>query len=238
MKICLVFPHGLGDVVMFLPVLDKLRRTYPDTTFHLKTKRGLEELSDCDETVVYDLAFWLDYYVATAMTDDTKNTLCCRYELGIEPPPDDRPRAVGGFRSPWVGIGCTSLCNGRSYSPTAFEARELNEGVIEAGFIPVDMAMSCYGHPFDERSPIACDLRKIPGTYVKLAGAIERCYAFIGTFTGSYHVAQALLPGRTLLLCPRAGEWRRLYKRAPVHVNMRDITKDRIKDWLLSLPEM
>ena len=237
MKICLVFPHGLGDVVMFLPVLHKVRRTWPGTLFHLMTKKGLEELQDADESIEYDLAFHLDYYMTTASTDDTKTTLCCKYELGIEPPLDEMPIAPKGFRSPWVGIGCTSLCNGAMWAPSAYETKELNDGVVEAGFIPVDLAMACYGRPFEERSPMACDLRRIPGTYAKLAGVIERCYAFIGTFTGSYHVAQALLPGRNLLLCPRAGEWRRLYRRAPVHINMRDITKARIKEWLLSLPE-
>ena len=84
---------------------------------------------------------------------------------------------------------------------------------------------------------MAVDLRKVEGTYAKLAGILERCHAFIGTISGAYHVAQALLPGRTLLLCPRAGEWRRLYRNAPLHVNMRDVTKNVIRDWLLSLPE-
>ena len=93
------------------------------------------------------------------------------------------------------------------------------------------------GFKFERRSPMAVDLRKVPGTYSKLAGILERCHAFIGTISGAYHVAQSLLPGRTLMLCPRAGEWRRLYRNAPVHINMRDITKESIRDWLLSLPE-
>ena len=84
---------------------------------------------------------------------------------------------------------------------------------------------------------MAVDLRKVEGTYAKLAGILERCHSFIGTISGAYHVAQSLLLGRTLLLCLRAGEWRRLYRNAPLYVNMRDVTKNVIRDWLLSLPE-
>ena len=237
MKVCIVFPHGLGDIVMFRPVLKRLRSLYPKTLIHLMVKPDYPELDDHDDSIDYDLAFWLDYYVSTAANDETKNELCCRLELGIAPPLDELPDAPKGFRSPWVGIGCTSVCNSHSYEPTAYEAKELNEGVLEAGFIPLDTAMMKQPGFFHRESPMAVDLRDVSGTYSKLAGILERCHAFIGTISGAYHVAQSLLPGRTLLLCPRAGEWRRLYRRAPVHINMRDITKERIKDWLLSLPE-
>lgn len=237
MKVCLIFPHGLGDIVMFRPVLDKLRRLFPDCMIHMAVKPGYPELDDHDENIEYDIAFHLDYYVATACCEDTKNTLCCRLELGIEPPLDDTPSAPKGFRSPWVGVGCTSICNPGQNTPSAFEASELNAGILEAGFIPLDTAMTSCGYVFPSRSPMACSLRTVEGTYSKLVGIIERCHAFIGTISGAYHVAQSILPGRTLMLCPRAGEWRRLYRNAPVHVNMRDITRDAIRDWLLSLPE-
>lgn len=237
MKVCLVFPHGLGDIVMFRPVLKKLRRLYPDTVIHMRVKRCYPELDDHDENIEYDVGFWLDYWVATAAQPETKNTLCCKLELGIEPPLEDLPEAPKGFRSPWVGIGCTSVCNPEQNAPTAFEAKELNDGVLEAGFIPLDTAMMSRPGFFERRSLMAVDLRKVPGTYSKLAGILERCHAFIGTISGAYHVAQSILPGRTLMLCPRAGEWRRLYRNAPVHINMRDITKGAVRDWLLSLPE-
>ena len=237
MKVCLVFPHGLGDIVMFRPVLARLRALYPKTVIHMMVKPEYPELDDHDEGIDYDLAFWLDYYISLPANGETKNELCCRTELGINPPLDDRPNAPRGFTSPWVGIGCTSVCFRESYSPTAYESRPLNEGVLEAGFIPLDTAMMSKPGYFTRNSPMAVDLRDVPGTYSKLAGIIERCHAFIGTISGAYHVAQSILPGRTLLLCPRAGEWRRLYRNAPLHVNMRDITKETIRDWLLSLPE-
>ena len=237
MKVCLVFPHGLGDIVMFRPVLDRLRSLYPKTVIHMMVKPDYPELDDHNESIEYDLAFWLDYYMALPAKGETKNGRCCREELGISQPLDDRPKAPGGFRSPWVGIGCTSVCFPEMFAPSAWEAKQINDGVIEAGFIPLDTAMMSKPGYFTRRSPMAVDLRSVPGTYSKLAGIIERCHAFIGTLSGAYHVAQSLLPGRTLLLCPRAGEWRRLYRNAPLHVNMRDITKETIRDWLLSLPE-
>jgi ADP-heptose:LPS heptosyltransferase len=237
MKICIAFPHGLGDVVMFRPTLFRLRRCYPDTVIHFKPRDSYPEFDDHVEGMEYDLVFWLDYYVATASCGQTKNDLCCIQELGIPLSIEDTPMAIGGFRSPWVGVGCTSIaCPGQN-TPTTHEAKELNDGIIEAGFIPLDTAMVSNGFKFERRSPMAVDLRKVPGTYSKLAGILERCHAFIGTISGAYHVAQSLLPGRTLMLCPRAGEWRRLYRNAPVHINMRDITKESIRDWLLSLPE-
>lgn len=236
-KVCIVFPHGLGDVVMFRPVLEKLRRTYPDALIHFMPRDSYPEFDDHSDDIDYDVAFWLDYYVATAGVDFTKNDLCCSQELGISPPLTDLPEAKGGYRSPWVGIGCTSISCSNLNTPTAWEARQVNEGVLEAGFIPVDTAMVSNGHVFERPSPMACSLRKVEGTYAKLAGVIERCHAFIGTISGAYHVAQSLLPGRTLMLCPRAGEWRRLYRNAPVHMNLRDVTKESIRDWLLSLPE-
>ena len=237
MKVCLVFLHGLGDIVMFRPVLEHLRSVYPGTVFHLMVKPEYPELDDHDERIVYDVAFFLDYFVSKDMRGTTKNDLCCMLELGVKPPLGDRPKAPGGFRSPWVGIGCTSVSSRETFAPSAWEAKQINDGVIESGFIPLDTAMMAKPGYFTRRSPMAVDLRSVPGTYSKLAGIIERCHAFIGTISGAYHVAQSLLPGRTLLLCPRAGEWRRLYRNAPLHVNMRDITKEVIRDWLLSLPE-
>lgn len=237
MKVCIVFPHGLGDVVMFRPVLKRLRTLHPDVVIHFMPRKEYVDFDDHDENVEYDLAFWLDYYMATAADHLTKNDLCCLRELGMSPPLSDLPEAIGGFRSPWVGIGCTSISMSSQYTPTEYEAKAVNDGVLEAGFIPLDTAMVSCGFSFDRKSPMAVDLRKVEGTYAKLAGILERCHAFIGTISGAYHVAQALLPGRTLLLCPRAGEWRRLYRNAPLHVNMRDVTKNVIRDWLLSLPE-
>lgn len=238
LKVCLIFPHGLGDVVMFKPVLDKLRKDFPNVLIHIMTRPDFGELDDHDENIEYDLAFWLEYPCATASHPEfTKNTLCCSLELGIKPPLSDRPIAPHGYKSPWVGIGCTSIACKSQNTPSAYEASELNKGVLAAGFIPVDTAMVSSGFVFEGKSPMACDLRQIEGTYEKLVGVIERCYAFIGTISGAYHVAQAIMPDRTLMLCPRAGEWQRLYRFAPMHINMRDVTADKITEWLLSLPE-
>ena len=52
-----------------------------------------------------------------------------------------------------------------------------------------------------------------------------RCFAFIGTISGAYHVAQAIMPERTLMLCPRAGEWQRLYRFAPPHILLTAVTE-------------
>lgn len=235
-KVCLVFPHGMGDIVMFRPVLNKLRDDYPNATIHMMTKSTLKELDDHDEDMVYDVSFWLDYTVATSGHPGfTKNTLCCANELGIQPPMDDLPIAKGGFRSPWVGVGCTSISMPH-YQPTAYECSEVNRGILDAGLIPLDLSFNTGDYAFPPVSPMACDVRKVRGNYAMLAGAVERCFAFIGTFTGSFHVAQSLLPGRTLLLCPRAMEWQRLFRREPLCVNMRDITAKAITDWLKSLP--
>lgn len=235
-KVCIVFPHGLGDVVMFYPVLEKLRRDYPKCLIHLMTKPGLEDLDDHDESINYDLSFWLDYAVATAANEGfTKNTLCCFQELGIQPPLDDRPKAPKGFPSPWVGVGCTTISM-PSYRPTAYECEQINKGILDAGMIPLDVSFQTGDHTFEGPSPMAVDTRKVKGSYKMLAGVIERCNAFIGTFTGSFHVAQALLPDRTLLICPRPSEWKRLYKREPLCINQRDITAKTITDWLKSLP--
>lgn len=238
MKVCVVFPHGMGDVVMFRPVLEKLKREYPHTTIHMMTKPDFGPLDDHDEDLEYDLAFWIEYYCTTAANPTiTKNMLCCITELGISPPITDRPSAPTGFKSPWVGIGCTSICCSNQNTPSVFEAKQLNKGVLDAGFIPVDTAMVSSGYVFEGESYMACSLRGVEGTYEKLAGVIERCFAFIGTISGAYHVAQAIMPERTLMLCPRAGEWQRLYRFAPPHINIRDITAEKITEWLQSLPE-
>lgn len=237
MKVCLIFPHGMGDVVMFKTVLEKLRKDFPNTLIHLNTRGGMGALDDHDDQMEYDLAVLIRYSCAPATSGMTKNELCCRTELGITPPLNDRPTAPAGYRSPIVAVGCTSISCAGQFTPSAYESRMVNEAILELGFIPVDTAFKVEGLNLHRESPMAVSLRKVPGTYDKLAGLLERSYAFIGTLSGAYHVAQAILPGRNLLLCPRAGEWQRIYRRQPVLINLRDITKEGIKDWLSSLPE-
>ena len=40
-KVCLVFWHGLGDLVMFITTFYKLRRLFPDTTIDIALQKVL-----------------------------------------------------------------------------------------------------------------------------------------------------------------------------------------------------
>jgi hypothetical protein len=93
------FWHGVGDVVMVLPIIARLRELYPAITFSLGLCNGLDQevfvpdavLLDGDWrekalTLGYDLVFPVNFPLERM--DDltkTKAEVCCEEEIGIPP---------------------------------------------------------------------------------------------------------------------------------------------------------
>ena len=103
-RIGLIFKHGVGDILMFLPYFDYLKSLYKDLTIHLLIIRDYEEQLyekrddlvriDKDEKIYenYDYLFELKFREGTPQEvflnksfNFQKPELCCIEELGINP---------------------------------------------------------------------------------------------------------------------------------------------------------
>ena len=87
MTVRIDYPHGLGDVLMFLPYSNQLQIMYPDIVFHLKTTPDKQNIigelpSPCD----YDYVFYLPAHFNEGggkYKGMTKPECNCIFDLGI-----------------------------------------------------------------------------------------------------------------------------------------------------------
>ena len=85
LRVRLLFAHGLGDTVLFLPIYNALKALYPDVYWALKTYNGQEELfDDGDVTGPADYEFTIDFPCGEHIPGMTKPRMCCEQELGID----------------------------------------------------------------------------------------------------------------------------------------------------------
>src|SRR5574344_1598154 len=52
--------HGMGDVIMFMPIYQRLKELYPDVVFNLKCNRGQEYFDEITESS-YDNEFYIKF---------------------------------------------------------------------------------------------------------------------------------------------------------------------------------
>jgi hypothetical protein len=84
-KVLIRFGHGLGDAIMFMPVLEELRRRRPDTQIDLYVECGQEKIWNSvpnKEAEGYDWIFSLDFPMSEG-SGLTKREKCARDELGL-----------------------------------------------------------------------------------------------------------------------------------------------------------
>ena len=95
-KVCLIFWHGLGDLIMFIPCLKKLRKLFHDIQIDIALQAGIgqEELipnalliKNANRKIDgYDYTFQIHFPMCEGSNGLwTKSEWCCKSELGIDP---------------------------------------------------------------------------------------------------------------------------------------------------------
>jgi len=204
-RVLIRFGHGLGDTIMFMPLLDLLRYEYLRTQIDLYVECGQEAIwgSVPDKDAEgYDQVFSLDFPMCEGELGLTKAQKCARDELGISSA-DDPFCELDVQPSPLVGCHFQGTALPGSVSWPEAEAQQIWEEVRAFGKVPIECHMQ---HVFHNpvNAPYWCvgsrNLRDCQASLPTLIGLIQRCWAFIGVASGPWVVAMSMMPERCLFL--------------------------------------
>lgn len=201
-KYLIRFGHGLGDTIMFVPLLDRLRELYPDCQLDLYVECGQEEIFDSvpdKDAPGYDEVFSLDFPMAEG-SDLTKPAKCAIEELGIEPitgvaelPDKPSPLVCLHFQGTALpdSVGCSEEVAAQIWQ----EVTDFGKVCLEAHYEHI------FHNPVNARFGfIDNSVRRYRANLHSLIGLIQHSWAFIGVASGPFVVALSVMPERTLYL--------------------------------------
>ncbi len=219
-KVCLIFWHGLGDLVMFMTTFRRLREMFPDTQIDIALQKGTGQEALIRDAVLignpnkpvetYDHTFQIHYPMSEHMKGRwTKNEWCCIQELGIDPIASfpkfkqlAKPKRMGHRYMVAVHFQATALpdaCN-----PTREVVYKIWREIEQAGFIPVEAFFKhAWYNPVNEKFDFISEkrtVRNIPAGIPKLIKLLQSCYASICVASGNLPMSLAIMPERTLYL--------------------------------------
>jgi len=201
-RVLVRFGHGLGDTIMFMPLLDRLRKLFPETTIDLYVECGQEAIwesvpdKDADG---YDHVFSLDFPMSEG-SGMTKPGKCCIAELGISP--SCELARLPDCDSPLVGVHFQGTALPGSVGCPEPVAEQIWREVLAAGKQPIETHFRhTFHNPVNERFEfIDCGVRECQPTLPNLFGLLQRCYAFVGVASGPFIAALSTMPRRCLYL--------------------------------------
>lgn len=243
-KVLLPFFHGVGDVVMFLPILKRLRELYPDVHFDLGLCRGLDQETFVPDAVLldgdwrekclgfgYDLIFPCNFPIEQLPdTSHTKAEISCIEEIGIEPVCGHLPlvpkKLVG------VSFQCTSVPWVANTEPDV--AEKIWNEIKAAGFVPIEINMRhVFFNPANEKYPfIDNHVRDWPARIETLMALIGSCAAYVSAVSGNFHVALSVLGPKRVMLLEKDLKVGHFTKEAVAAVNTKNYSDGEVKDFL------
>ena len=214
-RVLLIFWHGVGDLVMFLPVYEAVKKAYPDIRFALGVPLGLsycdlvpdaleltgDEVNVTTAGLPFDLVAKITFPMNEGQVELTKGEWCCRHEIGIDP--------VWGHgrlpdhRTPLVAVHFQITCLPDSCNPDRDTAERVWNDVLESGLVPMECHFQHIFHnPVNAKFDfIDASVRRCRPELKSLLGLIQNARAFVGVVSGPFHVALSVLgPDRVLLL--------------------------------------
>lgn len=217
-KVLIVFWHGLGDTLMFLPLYRKLVKDFPQHQFTLGLLPGVGqrhylnsnfdlgpvvEIPEAEFTANHDLAFVSSFPMVEGAATMTKVDYCCKAEFGMEPPEipfsllKPTPKA-----NRLVGLHLQGTCLPGSTNPDEALAKMLWDDVREVGGIPIDLHfVHVFHNPANKPFSWATrHCRDLPADITYLQGLMERCAAVVAVASGPFVLALSLMPHKLIYL--------------------------------------
>lgn len=235
-KVLIRFGHGLGDTLLFIPILEKLRALYPETQIDLYVESGQEKIFksvEDKEGSEYDYVFHLDFPMSEG-SNQTKPEKCCIDEIGIEPITD--VAKLKSYPSPLVSVHFQGTALPNSVNCPENIAEQIWKEIKEAGKIPIEVHFEhCWHNPINKKfSFIDSSVRGSKPEISSLVGLIQHSFAFIGVASGPFVIALSVMPERLLFL----EKYHKLisYTKRPVSkIELDNFKPGSVKKWLLSL---
>jgi len=242
-KVLIVFWHGLGDVVQFRSLFDKLKELYPDINFDIALQEGLDEetlipeaklITSLDEIEKgYDLTVLIHFPVE--IEGLTKSELCCREELGIDLMSSYKP--IKKFPSKLCAVHFNLTCLPDLANPDRDTAELIWNDILEAGWIPIETHFEhTFHNPVNSKFDfVDCTVRRCTPKVATLVGLIQHCGAFIGVVSGNFHTAMAVLPHDRIAFLEKEIPVARFTNEPIQSFNIKNYQKGDIKKWLDTL---
>lgn len=240
-KVLLVFWHGIGDVIQFLNIFDKLKSLYPDIYFDVGLQKGLDEETIIPEAILlpdlkdierdWDLTALIHFPVETDPTL-TKSELCCREELGIEPVSGHKK--LPDFPSPIVAVHfCLTALPGLA-NPSEEVAHKIWNEIHDVGLVPIESHFShVFDNPENKMFPwIETTVRKCQARLSSLFGLLKVARFFVGVVSGPFHSAMSILPHDRICFLEKDIPVARFTHENIKTVDIKKYTDGSIKDWL------
>lgn len=232
-KILIVFWHGLGDTLMFLPLFRFLKQVYPQHTFNLSLLPGvgqgeyigtlaLPENNWLDE---HDDAFVISFPMSEGNLNYTKVEYCCLMEMGLNlldfmAYKKDEEFVVPikqRFKSKFVAVHLQGTCLPGSTNPDNELAEKIWNDIVSFGYIPIDCHFKhAFHNPVNHSYPwVTRSCRDLKPDIFLLDNVIETSFAFVGVASGPFVVALAKDKSKVIYL--------------QKHHNLKCYTRDNVK---------
>jgi len=203
-KILIRFGHGLGDTIMFYPLLEYLRTTFRNIEIDFYVECGQEDIfrsvpdKDSNE---YDYIFCLNFPMSEGSTL-TKVDKCCIEELGLKTLPTEKFPRLPKYPNPIVAIHFHGTALPGSVGCDEDTARQIWDEVIKAGKVPLEVHFQHVFHnPVNEKfSFVDASVRRCLPKIQNLIGIVRESFAFIGVASGPFTIAVATIPHKTMYL--------------------------------------
>ena len=251
-KVCLIFWHGLGDLVMFITTFYRLKKMFPSIQIDIALQDGTGQEALIKDAVLiknpnksiegYNYTFQVHYPMSEHMNGRwTKNEWCCMQELGIDPVSSyphfqalAKPKKLKGGYMVALHYQATALpgqCN-----PTKEVAHEIWADVLEAGFVPIEAFFKhAWYNPANEKFDFIPDkqtARNYMASIPKLIKLLQSCYASICVASGNLPMSLAIMPERTLYL-EKDYKIESYTKMNIPNVDVKNYQGGKVKEWLI-----
>ena len=214
LKVLIVFWHGLGDTLMFLPLYDWIKARYVGHSFDLTVLPGLGQAeflgNDClqmpeaDFLKDHDVAFVMSFPMVEGISQSmTKAEYCCKMEVGVTIPDfdfglplfDPQPNKL-------IGLHLHGTCLPGSTNPDDKVAKMMWDDLKQAGYVPIDLHfLHAFHNPANAEFAWANrNCRDLPPNINTLQMLIERCAVVLAVASGPFVLSMCLSKQKTIYL--------------------------------------
>lgn len=207
--------HGLGDMVMFQPLYQRLKELHPEVEWHLKPNTDQQyfaETPDAPVDVVFDIHFpETPDFCRNRKYALSKPEACAVFELGI---PWSKELEFTWEPVKWnKELQLRKDCMGFVYQVNSDPTKGLNPGLAaiiwrkiqEAGFTPIEVQFRNPNHnqKNGQASFVNYTCRDFEASVENAISVIKQCRGFVGVNTGTFCMATCLHHGHVLHLYKR-----------------------------------
>ena len=212
-NICLRYPHGLGDLLMFLPYYEQLKQQYPDTNIQLVVTPDKQKLIGDIPDIKYDYLLYVPVHFneeGGKFEGMTKPETGVVYDFGTKYDPSLEYKDVLNLKRhlqktrPFVGFGFFSTHFPYETDCDEMLARYMWEGVINKGLIPIELQFyqsgnhhNIFGRRFAFAQTNTRHCKPNMDTLLAIAGM---CRGIAAVSTGLFHLGAVMMPENTLYI--------------------------------------